>query len=110
MSSKPKLPTTTAMNIGLAIKTLRSARGLTQKALARETALSVPYICQIEKNLKDPPLSTLDAVATALGVPVSLLLFLASEPGELQGVSQELHEKMSSSVIHLMRGLRDARV
>jgi transcriptional regulator with XRE-family HTH domain len=88
---------------------VQSARGLTQKTLARETALSVPYVCQIEKNLKDPPVSTLEGIAKALGVPLSLLLFLASDPSELDGISQDLHEKMSSSVVHLLRGLRDAR-
>lgn len=101
-----KLPN--PMNIGLAIKTLRSARGLTQKELAHASSLSVAYVCQIENNLKEPPISTLQQLSTAVGIPLSLVFFLASDASELAGVSQDVHEKLSSSIVNLLKGLKDA--
>lgn len=97
------------MNIGKAIKTIRLARGLTQKDLAHAASVSTSYLCQIEKNLKDPPISTLSTISTAVGIPISLILFLASDREDLEGVSQDAHEKLSSSILNLLVGLRDAR-
>jgi transcriptional regulator with XRE-family HTH domain len=56
------------------IKSLRAKRKLTQQALADNSALSVSYISMLERGDRSPPLDTLEALATALGVkPLELL-------------------------------------
>ena len=56
------------------IKRLRNAAGLTQEEAARRAQLSHGYYQRLEMGRHDPPLSTLRAVAKALGVHVTELL------------------------------------
>jgi transcriptional regulator with XRE-family HTH domain len=50
------------------LKALRTAKGLSQAGLARATGLSVSLVAQLEQGLTaDPKLSTLKALAAALG-------------------------------------------
>jgi XRE family transcriptional regulator, regulator of sulfur utilization len=53
---------------------LRKARGLALKAVAKEAAISVPFLSEIERGMKLPSLHVLAAVANALGVSVVELL------------------------------------
>jgi len=55
------------------LKQLRRQRGLTQAALAYKLKFSLSYVARIEQGLHDPPLSTLEKIAKALGVPLSKL-------------------------------------
>lgn len=56
------------------LKGLRVKRKLTQQALADTCDLSVSYISMLERGDRSPPLDTLEALATALGVkPLELL-------------------------------------
>ncbi len=56
------------------IKHLRTARGLTQAALAKKVGVSREYVARLETGHHDPPLSTLTKLARALGVTVVELL------------------------------------
>lgn len=59
----------------------RRARGLTQKALAREAGLPQPNLCAMECDRQDPTLSTLRRLAAALGIrPGELVDHLPSSP------------------------------
>jgi len=64
------------------IKTERLKRGLTQEELAYRSGLSRTYISYLEIAQRNPPLKTLQRIAHALGIDISVLF--ASEP-----VSQE---------------------
>ena len=61
-------------SIGVAIRRLRNAAGLTQEEVARRAKLSHGYYQRLEMGRHDPPLSTLRAIAKALGVPAAKLL------------------------------------
>ena len=52
---------------------LREARKLTQAGLAQKANVSQSTIAHIEKGDKDPSLSTLKAIATALDVHIAIL-------------------------------------
>lgn len=56
------------------LKRYRKARGLTQEALARKVGFSLPYIGRLEIGQHDPPLSTVERLAKALGVKPSALV------------------------------------
>lgn len=90
------------MNLGRSIKLCRTNRGLSQEDLARKVGLSASYISLIEKGDRDPAVSTAEKIATALGVPMSLLTFLAAEPGELKGVPEEVRDKLAGVAFKLL--------
>ena len=55
------------MNIGKKIKELRSLRGLTQEELANRCELTKGYISQLENDLTEPSISTLEYILLSLG-------------------------------------------
>ena len=61
-------------SVALNLKRLRKAAGLTQEQVARRAKLSHGYYQRLEMGRHDPPLSTLRALAKALGVKVGRLL------------------------------------
>jgi transcriptional regulator with XRE-family HTH domain len=63
-----------AKQVALAIKRRREQQGLTLRMLASRSAVSPSMISDVERGAKSPTLSTLSALAEALGVPVSALL------------------------------------
>jgi putative transcriptional regulator len=60
--------------MGKTIKALRIAKKLSQAALAERVGLSREYVNKLEAGRYDPPLSTITALARALGVPTWRLL------------------------------------
>lgn len=55
------------MNIGQKIKELRMLRGLTQEELANRCELTKGYISQLENDLTEPSISTLEDILLSLG-------------------------------------------
>ena len=47
-------------------------------------------------------MSTAEKISNALGVPMSLLTFLAAEPGELKGVPEEVRDKLAGIAFKLL--------
>lgn len=83
------------MNIGNAIKTCRTRRNISRAKLAEVTGFSVSYLSLLERNKRDPNISTLEKISDALDVPVPLLMFLASDKKEMSSISPEVAEKLS---------------
>lgn len=92
------------MNIGKALKLCRTQKGMSKTALAELSGLSISYLTLLEQDKRDPNLSTVEKLSKALNIPSSVLLFLASEPGEIEAISLELAEKMSFVALQLMSG------
>ncbi len=63
-----------ARQMGRRLRKLRIAKKLSQATLAKRANLSREYVNKIEAGRYDPPLSTINALAKALGVPVTELL------------------------------------
>jgi len=68
--------------LGQAIKARREQLGLTLRALALKSGVSSSMISDIERGTKSPTISTLSAIARALGTPVSALVDRATTPAE----------------------------
>jgi transcriptional regulator with XRE-family HTH domain len=66
--------TPTPREMGATLKKLRLRKKLSQAAVAKRARLSREYVNKIEAGRYDPPLSTLNSLAKALGVPVTELL------------------------------------
>jgi transcriptional regulator with XRE-family HTH domain len=65
------------------LKKLREEAGLTQRELAERAEVSLSIVFQIEQGAKkDPRISTLVALAEALGVSVDELVGRETEPPE----------------------------
>jgi transcriptional regulator with XRE-family HTH domain len=60
--------------MGRRLRKLRIEKRLSQAALAKRADLSREYVNKIEAGRYDPPLSTINALAKALGVSVTELL------------------------------------
>jgi transcriptional regulator with XRE-family HTH domain len=59
---------------GMRLKELRTKRAMSQDALARKIGVSREYIARLEGGHHDPPLSTLEKLAKALGVKPGRLI------------------------------------
>ncbi len=57
--------------LGERVRATRRIRGLTQEALAEALDLSVAYVSLIERGGRNPPYTTVVAIARALGVSVA---------------------------------------
>jgi transcriptional regulator with XRE-family HTH domain len=61
-----------ASEIGLLVRALRTARGLSMRALAAEAGVSQPFLSKLENGRLLPSLSTLYALAAAFDVPPAI--------------------------------------
>lgn len=95
------------MDAGYAIKFCRQQKKLSIPVLAARAGLSTSYISLLERNERDPPLSTLNKIATALEVPLSVLIFLGTSPSEIESISSEITEKLAAATMKLLRATSD---
>ncbi len=54
--------------LGDRVRSFRHERGMTQEALAESLDLSVAYVSLIERGSRNPPYTTMVAIAKALGI------------------------------------------
>jgi len=64
----------TSRQMGARIRQLRQGKALSQATLAKRARLTRVYITRLEAGRQDPSLSTINALAKALSVPVTALL------------------------------------
>ncbi|MDU6432692.1 MAG: helix-turn-helix transcriptional regulator [Pantoea sp.] len=94
------------MNVGQAIKLCRTQRGISQTDLAHQAECSVSYLSMLENNKRDPTLSTLENIADALGIPVSIIFFLAAEASDLKGIDKSLQGELARTALDLLNESR----
>lgn len=90
------------MNLGKAIKLCRTQKRITQSELARKANISVSYLSLLERDKRDPNFSTIESIGAALDVPLSVLIFLASDKERLRSLSSDLAEKLSFVALQLI--------
>ena len=64
----------TTRKLGMTLKRLREAKGLSQDALARKASITREYVNKLEAGRYDPTVGVLKRLAKALGVRVTQLL------------------------------------
>lgn len=98
------------MNIGKSIKLIRIQKDLKQIELAEKANISVSYLSLLEQGKRDPNLSTLRNIANALNIPLSIIVFLASDNNnEIPEINQEIREKLSYIAQKLIRESNNER-
>ncbi len=90
------------MDIGSTIKGLRKHKKLTQEEFATACGISQNYLSQIENNLKEPNLSTLAQIAEALGIPVSILMFLSTGEDDIIPEKRESFNEINNLIKQLI--------
>jgi transcriptional regulator with XRE-family HTH domain len=91
--------------IGIRVKEIRKARGLSQEALAELTGRSVDAISLLERGKIIPGIDTLDALSKGLGVPLSDLVDQDDKPAKdrevvaLQTVAIESIRRMNKATL-----------
>jgi transcriptional regulator with XRE-family HTH domain len=61
------------MNLGLNLKTLRTAKSISQKELAKELGITPTYLSLIENGSKKPSLTLIEKFARVLEIPLALV-------------------------------------
>lgn len=79
MLHDPPLPNPT---LGADLRALRRARGLTLADLAGRLGRSVGWLSQVERDISEPGISDLRAIAEALDVSISSLFRVTARPEE----------------------------
>lgn len=91
------------MDIGSAIKSIRTRKKITQKDLAAKCGISANALCSIEKNVSFPTKETIKRICDALQIPVSYLLFFSiteeDVPKEKQGIFNALKEPIQKVLV-----------
>jgi transcriptional regulator with XRE-family HTH domain len=59
--------------VGLNLRRLRKAKGLTQEELAHQADVDQTYLSGVEEGKRNPSIVVLNRIATALGSDISLL-------------------------------------
>ena len=90
------------MNLGRAVKLCRTSRGMRQSDLAKRARVSAATISLIETGDRDASLGTMSDIAAALGVPLEILVFLASDQGEVSGLPENLRRMLSDAAMGVL--------
>jgi transcriptional regulator with XRE-family HTH domain len=85
-----------------AIRIVRAARGLSQKALALKLGVDPSYISHLESGARIPNHETVEAVAAALGVPLPLFVFLASGAKRFKGIDPKQAEALGQELLKIL--------
>lgn len=91
------------MDIGQAIKLLRTKQGLTQTQLAERCGMSTNAVCSLETGKAYPPKATVEKLCEAFGLPTAYLLMAAIEetdfPEEKRVLYRALLEPLRAELI-----------
>ncbi|MHA7965111.1 helix-turn-helix domain-containing protein [Paenibacillus sp. CAU 1782] len=82
------------MNIGPNIRAIRKRKGITIAQICEATGLSQGFMSQIETGKTSPSISTLEGIASVLGVPLAYLLL---KKDERMGIVRKAERKVTTS-------------
>ena len=89
------------MNFSNTLEKCRKHRKLSKKNLADKIGKSASYITLLEQGKREPNLSLIDDLCTALDIPTSVFMFLASQDQNLS-MSDELTAKIEKLMYQLI--------
>jgi len=90
--------------LGARVRTLRSQRGMTRKALSQHAKVSERYLAQLEAGKGNGSIVLLRRVAKAIGIPVAQLVHEGAEPPiELTLLMQQLERLPPEQIANARR-------
>lgn len=90
------------MNYNKAIRTVRAAKGISQKELAALTKLDASYISRIEAGQRIPTLEVIELISKKLKIPVYLLTLLASDQEDLHGLPEKETKNIATDLLDVL--------
>lgn len=82
------------MDLGQAIKILRTKQGMTQAQLAEKCGMSTNAICSLETGKAYPPKATVDRLCQAFDIPESFLLMASIEEEDIPEEKRVLYRAL----------------
>lgn len=92
------------MSLNEALRLYRKARNLTQKQVAEKAGISVSYLSLVERGQRDPSLSTLEKIASAMGVSLTILAFMNADEDGLQRIDLQLAQRLKAAASCIVMG------
>lgn len=90
------------MNFGRALRVARAARGLSQKDVAELVNVKPSYVSLLESGKRlNPSVGVMRHFASALGIPVDLLLLLATDNTDGRRISSTDAQRIGEALVYL---------
>ena len=93
------------MNIGVAIKKIRTGKELTQGDLSKLTVISQTSISQIEKGIKRPSQKNLQKICRALEVPETIIYFYGLEESDIPQNKKKVYSFIYPAIEEMVKKL-----
>jgi transcriptional regulator with XRE-family HTH domain len=90
------------MNYAKAIRIARTLADMSQRELAEKLSLDPSLLSLLEAGKRKPSLATIDKITGQLGIPAYLFTLLASDEGDLKGVSHDTMHELSTGLMRLL--------
>jgi transcriptional regulator with XRE-family HTH domain len=91
------------MDLGKTIKHIRIAKKISQKELSESAGITQAYLSLIEGNKKEPSISKLDRISTALGIPVSILIYMSMDETEMDEKQKLIYSQIGKPFKELLK-------
>lgn len=91
------------MDLGNAIKNARKQKRIKQNAFAELCGISATYLSQVENNIKEPTISTLEVIAENLEMPLPILFFMALDQKDVSPEKQSAYKLLVPSVQSMVK-------
>jgi transcriptional regulator with XRE-family HTH domain len=92
------VPKVTFVEIGDALRMIREAKELKQKDVAVAAKISMPFLTLIEKGRRQPSLTVLRDLATALKVPFDALVLVSRRPIGSARIANPVAKRIADSL------------
>lgn len=86
------------MDLGNSIKEYRIKKGYRQNELADKCNMTQAYLSKIENNQKEPALSVLKTIASALEVPLPVLFFMSLTADDIEQKKRDAFKIIEPSI------------
>ena len=93
------------MKLGKAIEEVRKKKGLKQAELAEKVGITQAYLSMIENDRKEPTISTLKAIGSALETPLPYIFYLALGEEDISDEKKEVYNSIKESLDLLMQSV-----
>tara|TARA_R110002020_G_scaffold26275_1_gene84922 strand:+ start:487 stop:774 length:288 start_codon:yes stop_codon:yes gene_type:complete len=90
------------MDLGLAVKTLRKNKGLTQGNFCETVGITQSYLSQVENGNKEPSMDVVKKIADALDTPIPVLFWFTLTEDDVDESKVEVFKLLKPSVDSLV--------
>lgn len=90
------------MDLGLAVRTLRKSKGLTQGNFCEMVGITQSYLSQVENGNKEPSIDVVKKIADALGTPMPVLFWFTLTEEDVDESKVEVFKLLKPSVDSLV--------